>query len=239
MPPDSESRPHHRSVARFFVENRHVSWVLLVGVIAWGIWAYAAMPKRKDPDIPVRQVAVVTPWPGQSAERVEQLVTRKIEERVAQNIRVSETTSTTRQGLSVVYAEVDENARIETGKEFDDIKVKLDALTDLPEGAGPIQYINEFGETSALMLTVASPPASDAQLQLLAKQVAAAAPNRQQATWTYEPDDHDHVPQHAQTRAPSSRANTRGAGKVANDWQSDGTEAPAEQPTETPTKPLN
>src|SRR5215475_1303575 len=82
------------SVSRFFVENRHVAWVLLVGAIAWGIWSYAAMPKRKDPDIPVRQVAVVTPWPGQNAERVEQLVTRKIEERVAQNIRVAEITST-------------------------------------------------------------------------------------------------------------------------------------------------
>jgi len=97
MHPDLETNPP-RSVARFFVENRHVSWVLLVGVIAWGIWAYVAMPKRKDPDIPVRQVAVVTPWPGQSAERVEQLVTRKVEERVAQNIRVSEITSTTRPG---------------------------------------------------------------------------------------------------------------------------------------------
>ena len=175
MPSDLETTPPRRSVARFFVENRHVSWVLLVGVIAWGIWAYAAMPKRKDPDIPVRQVAVVTPWPGQSAERVEQLVTRKIEERVAQNVRVAEITSTTRLGLSVVYAEVDENARIDTGKEFDDIKVKLDALTDLPEGAGPIQYIKEFGETSALMLTVASPPASGPRLQLLAAQIAAAA----------------------------------------------------------------
>src|SRR5262249_55943482 len=114
-------------------------------------------------------------WPGQSAERVEQLVTRKIEERVAQNIRVAEITSTTRPGLSVVYAEVDENARIDTGKEFDDIKVKLDALTDLPEGAGPIQYIKEFGETSALMLTVASPPTSGPRLRLLATQIAAAA----------------------------------------------------------------
>ena len=163
------------SVSRFFVENRHVSWVLLVGVLAWGTWAYEAMPKRKDPDIPVRQVAVVTPWPGQSAERVEQLVTRKIEERVAQNVRVSEITSTTRPGLSVVYAEVDENARIDPGKEFDDIKVKLDALIDLPEGAGPIRYIKEFGETSALMLTVASPPASGPRLRLLATQIAAAA----------------------------------------------------------------
>ena len=175
MPADSEANPPRYSVARFFVENRQVSWVLLVGVIAWGIWAYAAMPKRKDPDIPVRQVAVVTPWPGQSAERVEQLVTRKIEERVAQNIRVSEIASTTRPGLSVVYAEVDENARFETGKEFDDIKVKLDALTDLPEGAGPIQFIKEFGETSALMLTVASPPANGPRLQLLATEIAAVA----------------------------------------------------------------
>jgi multidrug efflux pump subunit AcrB len=174
MHADLETTPPRHSVARFFVETRHVSWVLLVGVITWGIWAYAAMPKRKDPDIPVRQVAVVTPWPGQSAERVEQLVTRKIEERVAQNIRVSEITSTTRPGLSVVYAEVDENARIDTAKEFDDIKVKLDALTDLPEGAGPIQYIKEFGETSALMFTVASPPASGPRLQLLATQIAAA-----------------------------------------------------------------
>ena len=169
---DVETQGHRFSIARFFVEDRHVSWVVLVGVIGWGIWAYGAMPKRKDPDIPVRQVAVVTPWPGQSAERVEQLVTRKIEERVAQNIRVSEITSTSRSGLSVVYAEVDEQLATDTGKEFDDIKVKLDGVTDLPEGAGPIQFIKEFGETAALMLTVASPPASDTQLRLLAREIA-------------------------------------------------------------------
>src|SRR4029450_9103708 len=99
------------------------------------------------------------PWPGQSAERVEQLVPRKIEERVAQNIRVSEITSTTRPGLSLVYAEVDENARIDTGNEFDGIKVKLDGLAGLPGCAGPIQFIKELGEPAALMLTVASPPA--------------------------------------------------------------------------------
>src|ERR1041385_1696220 len=158
------------NVARYFVEHRHISWVLFAGVLAWGVGAYQAMPKRKDPDIPVRQVAVATPWPGQSAERVEQLVTRKIEEKLAQNIKVSEIKSRSRAGLSVVYAEIDDRVT-DTAKEFDDIKIKLDSLTDLPQGAGPIQYIKEFGETAALMLTVASPRADGAQLELLAKAV--------------------------------------------------------------------
>jgi multidrug efflux pump subunit AcrB len=158
------------NVARYFVEHRHISWVLFVGVLAWGVGAYQAMPKRKDPDIPVRQVAVVTPWPGQRAERVEQLVTRKIEEKIAQNSRVSEIKSRSRAGLSVVYAEVDDRVP-DTAKEFDDIKIKLDSLTDLPQGAGPMQYIKEFGETSALMLTVASPRADGPPLELLAKAV--------------------------------------------------------------------
>ena len=45
MHTDAETTPPRYSVARFFVENRHVSWVLLVGVVAWGVWAYEAMPK--------------------------------------------------------------------------------------------------------------------------------------------------------------------------------------------------
>src|SRR5215471_15953276 len=172
---ETPSARHH--VSRFFVENRQISWVLFVAVLAWGGWAYRAMPQRKDPDIPVRQVAVIAPWPGQSAERIEQLVTRKIEERLAQNIRLSEVKSISRSGLSVVYVEVDDRVS-DTAKEFDDFKAKLDSISDLPEGAGPIQYIKEFGETSALMLTVASPPASDVQVQILAAEISKSAPSR-------------------------------------------------------------
>jgi hypothetical protein len=73
-------------------------------------------------------------------------------------------------GLSVIYAEVDERVP-DTAKEFDDIKIKLDSLSDLPDGAGPIQYVKEFIETSALMLTVASPAADGAQLDLLAGEI--------------------------------------------------------------------
>src|SRR5690348_8922810 len=72
MPHDQHETATGFNVARYFVEHRHISWVLFAGVLAWGVGAYQAMPKRKDPDIPVRQVAVATPWPGQSAERARQ-----------------------------------------------------------------------------------------------------------------------------------------------------------------------
>ena len=29
-----------RNTARFFTEQRHISWVLLIGVVLWGIYGY-------------------------------------------------------------------------------------------------------------------------------------------------------------------------------------------------------
>ena len=115
------------------------------------------MPQRKDPDIPVRQCMIVTPWPGVEAARVEQLITRKIERQVGLNARMDEIKSISRNGLSVVYGEVQEKGHFDVFKEFDDLKIKLDGIRDLPDGSGPIYFVKDFGDTAALMLTVASP----------------------------------------------------------------------------------
>ena len=52
------------NTARYFTENRHISWVLLLAVFMWGIYGYLSMPKAKDPAIQVRVASVVTSWPG-------------------------------------------------------------------------------------------------------------------------------------------------------------------------------
>ena len=57
------------NTARFFVEQRHVAWVLLIGTMLWGIFGYWKMPQRKDPDIPVREAMAIVPWPGMPAEK--------------------------------------------------------------------------------------------------------------------------------------------------------------------------
>jgi AcrB/AcrD/AcrF family len=81
---DRDSLLNTRNTARFFTETPHVAWVLLVGTILWGVYGYRQMPQRKDPDIPVRQALALCPWPGASAEKIEQLVTRRIEEKVGE-----------------------------------------------------------------------------------------------------------------------------------------------------------
>src|SRR5712692_3591369 len=153
---DSEIIKSTHNTSRFFVETRHIAWVLLLAVCIWGLYGYLNMPQRKDPEIPVRVAVAVTRWPGSSAEKIENLVTKKIEAKIAENGKLTKVQSISRTSVSIVYVTLDEGTK-DTAKEFDDIKGKLDGIHDLPEGAGPINFIKDFGDTAALMLTVASP----------------------------------------------------------------------------------
>ena len=96
-----------------------------------------------------------------------------MEEKIAENVRVEKVESNTRTGVTAVYITLIEGTK-DTGKEFDDIKLKLDTLTDLPDGAGPIEFVKDFGDTSALMLTVASPRADAAEVAARAQALRAA-----------------------------------------------------------------
>lgn len=162
-----------RNLARYCTERREVTWVALIATVLWGVYGYFSMPQRKDPDIPVVTALVITPWPGMDAERVEDRVTRRIEEVVAENKHVETVRSVSRTNVSFVYVDLKEGMT-ETGEVFDDIALRLNQIGDLPEGAGPIQFIKDFGSTAALMLTVASPPADEVQVSLRAEVLRSA-----------------------------------------------------------------
>jgi hypothetical protein len=133
---DSEIIARTHNTARFFTEWRHIAWVLLVANIAWGVYGYWKMPQRKDPEIPVRQALVLVHWPGAGAERIEQLVTRRSKKKLPRTC-VSRRSSRTRARRHLGHHHAGRGLA-ETGKEFDDIKLKLDTISDLPDGAGPI-----------------------------------------------------------------------------------------------------
>jgi multidrug efflux pump subunit AcrB len=159
---DSDYIQHERNTARFFVENRQISWIILIATVVLGVYGYAKMPKRKDPSIPVRVASVQTQWPGADSEQVEQLVTRPIESTIAQNPNIRAPNggdfgikSLSLPGLSIVQVQLSDTVK-DSKKEFSDMNLKLNSLS-LPQGAGPIKFNSDFGDTAALMLTIASP----------------------------------------------------------------------------------
>jgi multidrug efflux pump subunit AcrB len=122
----------------------------------------------------VRVALALCDWPGASAERVEELITRRIEEKVAENVWVDKIESTSRVGQGFVYITLRDECK-DTAKEFDDIKLRLDQIQGLPDGAGPLIFVKDFGSTAALFLTVASPKVGDVQVSLMAKTIGDAA----------------------------------------------------------------
>src|SRR5271163_2832432 len=73
------------NTARFFVEHPQISWMALIALLIWGVFSYTHMPQRKDPDVPIRVAVAICDWPGATAAQVEQLVTKPIEDTIAQN----------------------------------------------------------------------------------------------------------------------------------------------------------
>src|SRR5215813_6199035 len=179
--PDSEIIKHTHNTARFFVEHRQVAIVLLLGAFFWGWYGFSKMSKRKDPVIPVRIAVASCKWPGATAEEVEQLITRPIEQSMAQNQAVQPPRgsdygirSMSFPNFALVFVQLDENVK-DTTKELNDINLRLNELSDkLPQGAGPIQFNSNFGDTAALMLTVASPRASAIDVAIRARSVKKA-----------------------------------------------------------------
>ncbi len=178
---DAEFIENTHNTARFFSEHRQVAWIVLLATVLWGVYGYLSMPQRKDPDIPVLVAVATCQWPGVGAIEVEQQVTRKIEERIAQNSKIRPASPTefgvkslTLPGLAIVYVQLEETVS-NPKEQFSDINLKLmDLNSQLPDGAGPIQFQSDFADTAALMLTVASPPVDDTEIALRARTVERA-----------------------------------------------------------------
>src|SRR5579871_3196229 len=178
---DAELIEHVHNTSRFFVEHQQIAWASLVAVSLWGIYGYFAMPRRKDPEIPVRVAVAACQWPGATAQQVEQLITRPIEQTIAQNKTVHPPArdnygirSISLPGASFVYVQLSDDTK-DSREQFSDINLKLQGLSGrLPAGASPVQFQSEFGDTAALMLTVASPVVDDLEIQMRAQSIEQA-----------------------------------------------------------------
>ena len=110
--------------------------LVILLVLVGGISALVVMPQAEDPKITNRVATILTPLPGASAERVERLVTQRIEDKLREVQEVDTIQSTSRTGLSSVTVVLDETIT-ETEGAFSLLRDAVaDARAPLTDSAG-------------------------------------------------------------------------------------------------------
>ena len=85
-----------------FVKNGRLMSLVIILLIVTGLGALSTMPRTEDPRITNRMASALTYLPGASAERVEVLITEKIEQKLRKLSEIDLITSNSRPGISVV-----------------------------------------------------------------------------------------------------------------------------------------
>ncbi|WP_298513464.1 efflux RND transporter permease subunit [uncultured Kordia sp.] len=123
------------NLAKFSIEKNRITFMVLITLLILGVSIYFNLSRDSMPPYTVRVATVVSVFPGASPERVEQLVTDKIEKKVQELPELDEVTSTSRTGLSVVEITLKDEVTPEKMQAvWDRLRRKLNVIQGLPDG---------------------------------------------------------------------------------------------------------
>lgn len=160
--------PKRGGLAQFFVAHREVGWMAALAVLAWGWVSFHSLPQQEDPSIPKRRALLVTQFPGADARKVEELVTKKIEEKIDELDCIEELKSVSRGGVSVINVLQRSARESQVEQQWDKLRAKL-AAVQLPDGCQAPFLNTEFGNTVTLLFGITSPPENEAQTEARAR----------------------------------------------------------------------
>jgi len=159
-PIQTEKQPG--GMARYCVEHREVSWLALIAVLVWGGIAYTKLGQQEDPTIPQRTAMLVTQFPGATASKVEELVSKPLERKISELKSIEEIKTQSRPGISTMTIKQLPGSTATIDQEWDKVRAKLMEVS-LPEGARQPWLNTDFGNTITLLFGLVSPPISDAE----------------------------------------------------------------------------
>jgi multidrug efflux pump subunit AcrB len=159
------------NITRAAIENNRVTIVALLVILAAGIGAYGNMSRSEDPGFVIRTAQVLTIFPGASPERVEMLVTDKLEKVIQEMPEIDFINSESKDGVSVVLVNIKERYK-SMRPIWDDLRRKVDrASGDLPDGVIGPTVNDEFGDVFGTVYTLTGEGFTYAELKQIADQV--------------------------------------------------------------------
>jgi multidrug efflux pump subunit AcrB len=123
------------------VRERSVTLFLLIAISIAGVVAFLMLGRAEDPSFTIKQMTVVTAWPGATAKEMEELVAERLEKRM-QELRWYDRTETfTRPGLAfTTVVLLDSTPPADVPEQFYQARKKIgDEAVNLPRGViGPL-----------------------------------------------------------------------------------------------------
>ena len=133
---------------KYFLKNKAVTWLLLVLILAGGLFSYAKMGKLGDAPFTIKQALVLTPYPGASPSEVQFQVTDVLEEAIQSLGELYYLKTENRAGLSKITVYVKKEIRADEMQQlWDKLRRKVnDVQGKLPSGAGTSIVNDDFGD---------------------------------------------------------------------------------------------
>lgn len=121
-----------------FYRNPHLLLLTIAVLVVGGLSALISLPRLEDPELNNRAAIVLTALPGATAERVEALVTEKLEDAIREIDEVNHVNSRSQPGVSFVTIELQETVT-NTTQVWSEIRDKVADATALlpPEASKP------------------------------------------------------------------------------------------------------
>lgn len=154
------------NLAKFSIEKNRISFMILITIIVMGLVMYTNLSRDSMPPFTIRVASVISYFPGASPERVEQLVTDKIEKLAQELPELKEVTSTSRSGLSIVVVSLkDEVSQEELQSVWDRLRRKINVLEGLPQGVKPKLEDDGIGDVYGIVVGITSDGFSYAEMK--------------------------------------------------------------------------
>lgn len=142
-------------IIKWFIKQRKVTILLSIFALAYGFYSYYYMPRQENPDLASPGVLVTTIFPGASAEVVEEQITSKIEDKIAELNGVDHIKSFSQENASIVVGFLKTN--VDYDAEWEKLRIAIDDLKkDFPDSVLSPKIDTNLTETAGIIISLSS-----------------------------------------------------------------------------------
>ncbi|GAA4877561.1 efflux RND transporter permease subunit [Ferrimonas pelagia] len=159
----------HKGIIAWFARNHVAANLLMVILIAGGLFSALTVNKEVFPKFEINRVDVSVAYPGAAPQEIEEGITIKIEETIKDIEGIKRIRSVAREGSGTVRIEVMD--KFDPKTVLDEVKLRVDAIATFPESIEKPNIYQVKPQADVMWVSIAGDALSNSELKELGKEV--------------------------------------------------------------------